>query len=162
MAKRILSLSLAVAAGLVALLAVLALARRPDGVVWAPPASTTLTVGSDCVTIQACVDAARPGDEVHIPAGNYTESVTVHWPISLTGDLSSTTIIHAIDGQRVMTMLIGPVYLSEVMLTGGFISPTLYGDCGGALLITGTTSARLHNVALINNTAYCGGGLGLF
>src|SRR5258708_15681396 len=141
MLKRFLSIFVSMAAGLLAAAVVLAVAQHPAGTAWAAPEAralaATLTLGVDCFSIQACIDAANPGDEVHIPAGLYTESLIVAKAISLTGNLSSTTIIHALDNQRVMTITGASVYLAEVMLTGGGVtrqgpgySATLRGGLG--------------------------------
>ena len=173
MLQRIFAILTSAAMGLLASAAVLVLAGHPAGVAWAAPAARpladVLTVGGACgTTIQACIDFANPGDEVHIPAGLYTESVTVDKAISITGDLSSTTIIHAVDGQRVMTFTTQttlPVYLAAVTLTGGVYSPTAGFDpmlCGGGLRIYATGAAILQDVTITNNTSNCGGGLGIF
>src|SRR5258708_10749234 len=169
MLKRFLSIFVSMAAGLLAAAVVLAVAQHPAGTAWAAPEArplaATLTLGVDCFSIQACIDAANPGDEVHIPAGLYTESLVVAKAISLTGNLSSTTIIHALDNQRVMTITGAAVYLAEVMLTGGVFTSTgldYSTNCGGGLRIVAAGLAVLHNVAIVSNTAYCGGGLGTF
>src|SRR5262245_48790069 len=169
MPKRSVSIFISMATGLLAAAAVLALAQRPAGTAWAAPEfkplADTLTVGGACgATIQACVDAASPGDEVHIPAGVYTESVTVDKSISVTGDLSSTTIIHAIDNQRVMTITAPSVYLAELMLTGGVFTSTgidYSTNCGGGLQIKEAGPSIVESVAIQDNSAYCGGGLGV-
>src|SRR6476659_1891456 len=106
MHKRFLSIFISMAAGGLACAALLALAHHPAGIAWAAPETQPLAdtwvVGGACATIQACIDAAHNGDEVHIPAGTFNESVTVNKSISVIGDSSSTTIIHAPDNQRVM------------------------------------------------------------
>jgi hypothetical protein len=170
MRKRFLSIFISIAAGVLASAAVLALAHHPAGIAWAAPEAqplaNTLVVGGACgATIQACIDAASPGDEVHIPAGLYTESVTVAKSISVTGDLSSTTIIHALANQRVMTITNASVYVADLMLTGGVFTTTgsdYSTNCGGGLRIFAAGPAVLHNVAIVSNTAYCGGGLGAY
>src|SRR5258708_18802930 len=140
MLKRFFSIYVSVSAGLLALAAILALAQHPAGTAWAAPEArplaATLTLGVDCFSIQACIDAANPGDEVRVPAGLYAASLTVAKDISVTGDLSSTTIIHALDNQRVMTITGASVYVADLMLTGGGItsgasSTSLYFGGGG-------------------------------
>ena len=56
----------------------------------------TLTFPGVCgATIQQSIDSASPGDTILINAGDYTESLTLGKAVSLTGALSSTTILHA-------------------------------------------------------------------
>ena len=67
-----------------------------------PALATNYTVGGACgSTIQACINFAANGDTISIPAGTYSESLTLDKAISLTGALSTTTFIHAISNQRV-------------------------------------------------------------
>jgi hypothetical protein len=167
MLQRIFAILTSAAMGLLASAAVLVLAGHPAGVVWAAPAARpladVLTVGGACgTTIQACVDFANPGDEVHIPAGLYTESVTVDKAISVTGDLSSTTIIHAVDSQRVMTITgAASVSLADLTLTGGVVTSTDFtSNCGGDLQVM-FAAAQLENLTLTDGSAKCGGGLGV-
>jgi hypothetical protein len=63
--------------------------------------SLTIVCGS---SIQACIDGANDGETVVIPAGTYTERLALSKAISLTGVNFATTIIHAIEGQRVLTV----------------------------------------------------------
>ena len=77
------------------------------------------------------------------------------------GDLSSTTIIHALDNQRVMTITGASVYLAEVRLTGGVVTTSVYNsDCGADLQVKFAV-VQLVNVSLAGGTATCGGGLGV-
>jgi pectin methylesterase-like acyl-CoA thioesterase len=74
-------------------------------------------------SIQACIDAANDGDTILIAAGRYTESLTLSKPVSLTGENRDTTIIHAIAGQRVLTVtgatISTTVVISGLTFTGG-------------------------------------------
>lgn len=120
-------------------------------------------------TIQAALDAAAPGDTVIVPAGLYTESLTLSKAISLTGVSSATTIIHAIPNQRVLTItgatIDNSVVISGLMLTGGRATggsgglscPTL---CGGGILVNNNAHPLLQNLIITNNQAdYSGGGI---
>jgi len=64
----------------------------------------TLTYPGCGATIQNCIDSANPGDTILISAGDYTESLTLSKAVSLTGELSSTTILHALPNTRVLTV----------------------------------------------------------
>jgi hypothetical protein len=68
-------------------------------------------------TIQACIDAAQGGDTIFIPAGDYTESLTLSKAVSLTGELSSTTILHALPNTRVLTVT-GAAADSSTLISG--------------------------------------------
>ena len=107
-------------------------------------------------SIQACLDAASDGDTVVIPAATYTESLTVSKAVSVTGVDSALTIIHAVEGQRVLTVtgmpLSSSLIISGLTLTGGSA------DDGGGLLAD--RDVTLINLRFISNTAqYRGGGL---
>ena len=47
------------------------------------------------MSIQAAVDAADPGDTINVPAGTYTEQVTITKSLTLVGENRDTTIIKA-------------------------------------------------------------------
>lgn len=105
-------------------------------------------------SIQAAIDAANDGDTIIVNAGDYTESLTLSKPVSLTGVNSDTTIIHAVAGQRVLTVtgatITNSVVISGLTFTGG------YANFGGGLLAD--SPMNLISVRLISNTAYFSGG----
>jgi predicted outer membrane repeat protein len=68
-------------------------------------------------SIQSCIDAANDGDTILIAAGRYTESLTLSKPVSLTGEHRDTTIIHAVEGQRVLTVT-GATISNSVVISG--------------------------------------------
>jgi uncharacterized repeat protein (TIGR01451 family) len=116
-------------------------------------------------TIQSAIEAASPGDQVIIPSGNYTESLTLNKPVSLIGAGSSTTVIQAVAGQRVLTITGATITQSTVIsgltFTGGDVftttnTPAAY---GGGVLITGTAKPLIQSVVLTNNRAHRGGGI---
>lgn len=116
------------------------------------PADLTVDPGE---SIQAAIDAANGGDTIIINAGLYTESLTLSKPISLTGVNSATTIIHAMAGQRVLTVtgatISNSVVISGLTFTGGDA------DYGGGLYSDAPLSVI--NSRFISNTAGEGGGL---
>jgi hypothetical protein len=100
-----------------------------------------------------------------VQAGTYTESLTLNKGVNLTGQLSSTTILHAPVNQRVLTV-IGAAVDSSVVISGlTFAGGHLVGGacpaaCGGAILITGTAQPLLISLTISNSFAeHAGGGL---
>jgi fibronectin-binding autotransporter adhesin len=108
-------------------------------------------------SIQACINAANDGDTILIAAGRYTESLTLSKPVSLTGENRDTTIIHAAEGQRVLTVtgatISNSVVISGLTFTGGSA------DYGGGMLITDTAQPLIRDSIFINNDATIGGGI---
>jgi predicted outer membrane repeat protein len=153
-----------------------------------PPAcaSRTATLINCSGSIQACIDAALVGDTILIAAGHYTESLTLSKPVSLTGENRDTTIIHAVAGQRVLTVTgasIGTsVVISGLTFTGGndfavapcptptpmpvnalnnrMRAPSI--DCavgrGGGILFIAEAHPQLENVIISNNSVNTLGG----
>src|SRR5579859_4043510 len=159
--RRIVYCLLPLAAGLGATLALL-LAGGP----LLPAYANTTTYPGCGATIQACIDNASAGDTILISAGDYTESLTLSKAVSLTGALSSTTILHALVGQRVLTVtgaaVDSSVVISGLTFTGGGITTTYNcpDGCGGGIYISATAQPRLENLILANNSAgFDGGGL---
>jgi uncharacterized repeat protein (TIGR01451 family) len=129
----------------------------------APPAMplTIWTVPGACgVTIQACINNASvaPGDTLLISAGIYAESLTLSKPISLTGALSSTTIIRALPSNRVL--LINSTVTGSIVISGlTFVDGNVNGP-GGGIANVATAPVLMQNVIVSNNLATSvGGGL---
>jgi predicted outer membrane repeat protein len=108
-------------------------------------------------SIQACIDAANDGDTILIAAGRYTESLTLSKPVSLTGENRDTTIIHAVAGQRVLTVtgvtISNSVVISGLTFTGG------ESDLGGGISIGNDAQPVLASIAVVGNSATYGGGI---
>ena len=109
-------------------------------------------------SIQQLIDATPPGGTVFIPGGAYTESLTLYKPVSLIGQSGTPPTIHAVTGQRVLTIT-GPTItnstvISGLVLTGGDIT-----DTGGGILITNNALPTLRAMQVRDNVAEMGGGL---
>jgi PKD repeat protein len=153
---------LAVLLPMAALVLTVTLLNPPaTGPVWAastPSAGNVITVTAG---IQAALDAASPGDTVVIPAGTYTENVTLNKPVSLTA--WGPVTIQAGGGQRALTAT-GPitssVVISGLTFTGGNLGGTTCpASCGGGLLLSAGAGPLIVNSIVRNNTAYQGGGI---
>src|SRR5688500_16873308 len=67
----------------------------------APNAATFPGCGA---TLQACLDTAAVGETVVVQPGTYITSLTLSRAVSLTGVNSTTVILQALSGQRVLTV----------------------------------------------------------
>ncbi len=126
---RRLSCGLSLALGLVGAGLLLAVAEAPAHA--APPARPAQPDIVVSTTIQAAIDAAPSNSKVIIPAGHYTESLTLSTTVSLIGAQANSTIIHALPGERVLTVtgatINSGVVISGLTFTGGDVT----GDGGG-------------------------------
>jgi len=120
---------------------------------------------SPCSTVQHAIDVANDGEQVLIASGLYTQSATLSKPVSLTGVNSDTTIIHAVTGQRVLTVTGATINTSVVIsgltftggdVRGGYECPAY---CGSGLMITNTARPLLQNITVFNNQSNRGGSL---
>ena len=106
-------------------------------------------VGGSCgATIQACLDAAAPGDRVLIPAGTYVEHLYLRKGVSLIGAGANVTIIRS-DAANWKTLSISaqtaPITASTVIsgltFTGGNSS-----TAGGGIGMQYPMSPTIQNV----------------
>ncbi len=113
-------------------------------------------------SIQACIDSATDGDTIVIAAGDYTESLTLNKPVSLTGVNSATTIIHAMPSDRVLTVtgatITNSTIISGLTFTGGNVTGG-YSNIGGGILINASAQPLFQNDMITNNIAMGGGGI---
>jgi predicted outer membrane repeat protein len=138
---------------------------RPVGSAQAAPAS--LTYPGCAPTIQDCLDSVADGQTVYVQAGTYITSLTLSRAVSLVGALSSTTILQALPGQRVLTVT-GAVISNSVVISGltfsGGQAAGLSGcpdGCGGGIAVLLGARPQLNNLQFVSNTANDRGG-GLF
>jgi CHAT domain-containing protein len=109
-------------------------------------AAQTLKVPDDFATIQAAIDAAGPGDTVHIRAGHYKEALVIRKPLRLEGAGRTKTVVESPDvGQNVVTVapVSGTVVIETLAVRGGK---------AGVYAIPGEgTSVELTDVVAIDN-----------
>ena len=100
LARRLVSL---IAAGLLGLAACAALLSALPALA-APAGANILYPSAGCAgTLQACLDAAAPGDTIVIQPGTYlTNPLTLDHAVSLTGVSSATVLLQAVASQRVL------------------------------------------------------------
>jgi predicted outer membrane repeat protein len=144
-------------------------ALQPEAIADTPghlQAGTDWTVGGPCgSTIQACIDnpIVLNGDRILIPSGRYTESLTLNKAASLIGAGASTTVIHAIPGQRVITVtgsiITETTVISGLSFVGGNVTSSAHPRIGGGILVSGTAQPLIRNAMILNNRAWEGGGV---
>lgn len=80
--------------------------------------SQIIRVPQDYATIQAAVDAASPGDTIHVSLGTYYENVCINKSLCLVGESRSTTVVNGSNGgQGVPTIWIKTGAVSILNLT---------------------------------------------
>lgn len=86
-------------------------------------------------TIQSLIDAAPENGTVNIPAGTYSETLTINKHLTLLGASMNTTILQpALAGQRVITVAAGKnLSLENLKITGGQAA----GNSGGGRVSAG-------------------------
>jgi predicted outer membrane repeat protein len=146
------------------LVAVIALASIYSLTLARPQASVIVVNPGE--SIQAAIDAADPGDTILINAGTYTENLTLGKAVSLTGMSRTTTRIHGVPNQSVLTVS-GSTISNSVVISGltfanggGFVVAF-----GGGIAVQGDAQPLIQHVAIDNNTATYngkGGGIGSF
>jgi parallel beta-helix repeat protein len=172
--SRMLRLGLALTFGLVLLIGLLLAmgAAHPPDVALAQGPNTrhvNCASGSDsggctappCQTIGYALSQANNGDTIRVTACTYTESLTLDKPVSLMGEGADVTIIHALAGQRVMTITGATITNSTVISGFTFTGGNPVADVGGGLLVI-TSAPTIRNNYFISNTtvmSYNGGGL---
>ena len=114
------------------------------------PAAADEIVVSPGESIQAAINGAIDGDTILIAAGTYTESLTLSKPVSLTGVSSGTTIVHAVPGQRVLTVT-GSAISNSVIVAGLTFAGGDATEDGGGVLITGDAQPLIQDVTLRDN-----------
>ena len=119
--------------------------------------ATDLTVGvsTGCATIQACINSAANNDNILIPVGTYTETLTFsNKPLVLKRAASSgNVILTGSGGSTIASLSTGNIQFLDIIFDGAAARTCVYGNNGGA--------HRLERVTMRNCRGNYGGGLHL-
>jgi parallel beta-helix repeat protein len=111
-----------------------------------------------CATIAYALSQANNGDTIKVAAYTYTESLTLNKPVSLTGDGAEDTIIHAMSGQRVLTIT-GATITNSTVISGFTITGGDMSGQGGGIAIYSSSLMLSHNIVTNNHATGYGGGI---
>ncbi len=104
--------------------------------------------------LQALIDAAAAGSTVTVPAGIYTEYVTINKNLTLAGSPGAVVVIHPTVGHTAITLEAGA---AEVTLRNLTIQNTSYtSGSGGAVNVTNSALTVDHCTFSGNRAAYGG------
>lgn len=93
-----------------------------------------LTVPDDYPTIQAAVNAAIPGDTVHVSSGTYYESVMVNKTVLLIGQNRETTIIAAGSTADTLALTADGVLISNFTIGWGAVGIDMQNSNGNRII----------------------------
>lgn len=80
---------------------------------------STISVPQDYPTIQQALDAAEPGEEIRVAAGEYEEHITVEKSLTLAGEGPDTTIIDGKGTDNVVTVRANNVKINGFTVKNG-------------------------------------------
>jgi parallel beta-helix repeat protein len=101
---------------------------------------TTIDVPADYSTIQEAIDAAKPGDTIHVEEGIYLEHVIIHKSLMLVGENSRTTIIDGTGDGTVITISARNVEISGFTVQNGRDGIVVKGYFRGSIIQGNTIS----------------------
>lgn len=130
-----------------------AVAAPGDSEVWVCPTGDCGHPGVAHNTIQAGVDAVDSGGTVHVAAGTYTETVIISKTVSIDGAGQTATVIDGGASAPVISVTVGSVFISDLMITNGYTETGLGGG------IFSAADLVLTRCSVLSNTAGAGGGI---
>ncbi len=128
----------------------------------AAPAQVFVYPGADpCnTTLQACISAAGPGDEVRVLPAVYNEALVITESVSLVRNGGSgTVVLQAPPGQRVLTIsgtVTSAAQIAHLTIQGAGLAS----GNGAGILVLAPAQPSLHDLIIQNNTVTAATGLG--
>jgi len=116
----------------------------------APALEADIFVPGDYPTIQAAINAAQPGDVIHLAPGQYAETLTISKSLSLIGSSSSNCVVYALTNIPVVSIS-GPaaVTLANFEVEGGnYMGPGWFSGFSGYGIKSTNATVVLQNLAL--------------
>lgn len=106
---------------IVSILAIFALFLSLLDMLYIPTSAnhSTISVPQDYPTIQQALDAAEPGEEIRVAAGEYEEHITVEKSLTLIGEGPDTTIIDGKGTNNVVTVRANNVKINGFTVKNG-------------------------------------------
>lgn len=109
-----------------------------------------LYVPADYSTIQAAINAASPGDTIHLAAGRYSETLAINKSLTLAGSSTNNCVLYCETNIPLITIT-GPatVTLSDFEINGGKYVSGFYNGAS-PLGITATNAGLVMNRMIMN------------
>jgi parallel beta-helix repeat protein len=108
--------------------------------------ASTITVPTDCPTIQGAIYMAYSGDTIRVLAGTYAERLVVNNRVNLIGENKTTTII---DGSGLGTVVL--ITAGSVSISGFTIRNSAPGWPNSGILIDKASGSNISNNIIENN-----------
>jgi len=106
---------------------------------------TTIDVPVDYSTIQEAIEAAKPGDSIHVQEGTYLEHITIRESIMLVGEDSRTTFIDGTGDGTVITICAQDVEISGFTVRNGERGVVVEGYFRGSIIQGNTISNNTYS-----------------
>lgn len=114
---------------------------------------TSITVGVDCASVQACIDLAQVGDTVLVPEGEYLEHVTIDKSLQLEGTGAALTIIDGRIQSTVINILDNvEVTIAKITVTNGIAEPGVPQAFAGGIRIGSDSALTLNDSKVAANS----------
>jgi parallel beta-helix repeat protein len=106
--------------------------------------SAVLRVPQDYPTIQAAVDAAKPGDTIEVSNGTYYEHVLVHQKVTIIGENKTNTIVDGMGNGTVFSIQTSGVSILQLTIRNG-------GSRSNGINIHGYLGTVIRDNIILNN-----------
>ena len=116
-----------------------------------PVTKADIFVPADFPTIQSAINAAQPGDIIHLAAGQYAETLTITNSLTLLGSGTSNCVVYALTNVPVVSVT-GPaqVTLSNFEIEGGQYMGPGWSNGFSPIGIQSTNASLVLNTIVLN------------